>query len=65
MGSLGCRYGSKVRKKYYEIIKKKNTLYKCPSCGLEKIKRISTGVWKCKHCNLKLAGGAYSLTAGD
>lgn len=31
----------------------------CPECGGD-IKRGGSGIWECKRCEFKLAGGCYS-----
>ncbi|PIU22429.1 MAG: 50S ribosomal protein L37ae [Candidatus Diapherotrites archaeon CG08_land_8_20_14_0_20_30_16] len=59
-GSFGSRYGSKVRKRVMAVeakYKYKNQI--CPYCGKESVKRESPGVFKCKNCDKKFAGGAY------
>ena len=60
VGSLG-RYGPRTGRKIREEIKKvEDTAQKnrCPSCN-KKVSKKSSGVWECKHCGLKFAGGAY------
>lgn len=54
------RYGKKLRERYNEILKSTKKRYKCPSCKKISVKRISTGIWKCKSCDYTFAGGAYS-----
>jgi large subunit ribosomal protein L37Ae len=61
MSNWSIRTGASLRKRYVAISKEKKTLYKCDVCGKEAVKRISTGIWKCKHCGAVFAGGAYSL----
>lgn len=67
MANASIRYGATIRKQYKSVQKSKNALYKCPSCGQTKVKRISTGIWQCTHCKSTFAGGAYafSTAAGD
>ena len=62
MVNASVRYGARVRKQYAAVQRDKNALYKCPSCGAVKVKRISTGIWQCAHCKSTFAGGAYSFT---
>lgn len=31
----------------------------CPKCGFEKVQRVSTGIFNCKKCHAKYAGGAF------
>jgi len=62
VGSAGryqSRYGvrARTRVKNVELIQKAK--HKCPSCGHQKVKRISTSIWQCAKCGVKIAGGAY------
>lgn len=59
-GRFGARYGRKVKVILKEIEKKQNTKYTCPYCGKKSISRIAAGIWKCKKCDTKFTGGAYS-----
>lgn len=61
MANWSIRYGVNLRKRYRAISKEKKTLYECDVCGKSAVKRISTGIWRCKHCGATFAGGAYSL----
>lgn len=61
MANWSIRYGVNLRKRYAVVAKDKRTLYKCDVCGKSTVKRISTGIWKCKHCGATFAGGAYNL----
>ena len=56
-GKYGSRYGIRIRRKILEVEKKKSK--ECPFCGRKQLKRIASGVWECKKCNSKFAGGAY------
>lgn len=62
MVNSSIRYGASIRKQYAAVQKEKNAQYKCPSCGKIRVKRISTGIWKCTHCGKVYAGGAYTFT---
>lgn len=59
-GKFGPRYGVKVRKQIKTIEEEKVKKHTCPRCQHKSVKRISTGVWKCKRCGLTFASGAYS-----
>ena len=58
-GRFQARYGvrARTRVRNVEIVQKAKHI--CPSCGHQKVKRISTSVWKCRKCGIKFAGGAY------
>lgn len=59
---LGSRYGSTVRKRYIKIVEILKKLHECPQCGLQRVKRISVGLWKCRKCGFTFTGGAYTPT---
>ena len=61
-GKYGCRYGASLRKvvKKFEITQRSK--YVSPFSGKEPVKRVATGIWKCKSTNRKIAGGAYMLS---
>jgi len=58
-GRYQARYGVKARSRVrnVEVIQRK--YHVCPSCGRHSVKRISTGIWQCRKCNVKFAGGSY------
>jgi len=59
-GRYGARYGSTLRKKVRDILERRYAPHICPFCGTKgKVYRISTGIWACKKCGAKWAGGAY------
>ncbi|KXB00275.1 hypothetical protein AKJ44_00780 [candidate division MSBL1 archaeon SCGC-AAA261F17] len=57
---FGPRYGTKIRKRVQAIEKEQKKPHECPNCGAKKVKRISSGIWKCTRCNVKFAAKAYS-----
>lgn len=59
---LGARYGATVRKRYVKIVTEMKKKHKCPQCGLQRVKRVSVGVWRCGKCGFTFAGGAYTPT---
>ncbi len=60
-GKFGPRYGVTVRKKIKEASKAAQTPQKCPECQYMAVKRESSGIWVCRHCDLKFAASAYSI----
>ncbi|ABN69961.1 LSU ribosomal protein L37AE [Staphylothermus marinus F1] len=59
-GRYGARYGSTLRKKVRDILEKRYAPHTCPFCGAKgTVKRLSTGIWYCRKCGNKWAGGAY------
>jgi len=60
VGSVG-RYGTRIGGKLRNEIKKiedKTKNSRCPNCG-RNVKRLSAGIWFCRSCNTRFAGGAY------
>ena len=60
-GRFGARYGLSVRKRVKEVEEKQFKKHKCPRCLKPALKRVAAGIWECKKCGAKLAGGAYYL----
>jgi large subunit ribosomal protein L37Ae len=62
MASPNIRYGARIRKRQKAVKAEKVALYKCEECGHVAVKRISTSIWRCRHCGATYAGGAYTMT---
>ncbi len=58
-GRYGPRYGIRVRKQIKLLEDKMHEKHICPNCQHRKVKRVGTGIWKCRKCDLVFAGGAY------
>ena len=58
-GGFGARYGTIVRRQHIEILTALRSKHECPRCQFKTVKRWSVGVWLCKKCGYKFAGGAY------
>ena len=56
-GRFGARYGTSIRRKILKVEEKKNK--KCPYCNKTRLKRIAAGIWVCKGCKNKFAGGTH------
>ena len=58
-GRFGARYGRVARKRISEIESDMNADHTCPECGGDTIDRAGTGIWACRRCDHKFAGGTY------
>ena len=61
-GRFGPRYGVSVRRRVGSGEKKQRQKHECPSCSKIKVKRVSTGIFKCNSCDYQFASGAYYPT---
>jgi large subunit ribosomal protein L37Ae len=61
-GGFGARYGTVARRQYVEIVTGLRSKHECPRCKFQTVKRSSVGVWHCRKCGFKFAGGAYTPT---
>ena len=59
-GRFGARYGVVVRNRIKSIEAQQKKKHECPVCHHDSVKRISSGIWYCKHCDAKFAAGAYN-----
>lgn len=58
-GPLGPRYGVRVRRRVREIVETKSRWHVCPRCNHASVKRVASGIWRCRRCTYTFAGGAY------
>jgi large subunit ribosomal protein L37Ae len=58
-GRYGARYGVRVRKNVVKIETEQRKKYVCKKCGKKNVKRAGTGIWECRSCGHKFAGGTY------
>lgn len=58
-GRFQARYGVRGRTRVRDVEIQQRSKHDCPSCGHKTVKRIGTGIWQCKKCGVKFAGGAY------
>ncbi len=61
MANSTIRYGVSLRKRYQAVLREKKARYVCDVCGKAAVKRVGTGIWKCRYCDAVFAGGAYTL----
>ncbi len=67
-GRFGPRYGTRTKTIIASIEKMQKKKHECPYCERPALERLSAGIWHCKKCNKKFAGGAYfpmSATAAE
>ena len=58
-GRFQSRYGVRARTRVRNVEIVQKAKHTCPSCGHQKVKRVSTSIWQCGKCGVKFAGGAY------
>ena len=60
-GRFGPRYGTRVKNAIRQIETKVRRRQTCPVCKRKAVKRVAAGIWSCKKCGAKFAGGAYEV----
>jgi large subunit ribosomal protein L37Ae len=58
-GRFGPRYGRFIRKRVVEVEDLQKATHTCPRCDQIAVKRKGTGIWECRKCGYRFAGGAY------
>ncbi len=58
-GKFHARYGMKARRQYARVDSILRKPQECPACKRLSVKRVSTGIWKCRKCKAEFVGGAY------
>ena len=58
-GRFGPRYGRFIRKRVAEVESVQKATHHCPRCDTMAVRREGTGIWRCRKCGYKFAGGAY------
>lgn len=61
-GRFGAKFGIGIRRRWLKVAEKQQKRYDCPQCGFKKVKRTASGIFECKKCGMKFAGGAYFPT---
>jgi len=59
-GGFGARYGTVTRRRWVQVVSGLRTRHECPRCMFRTVKRRSVGVWACRKCGHRFAGGAYT-----
>ncbi len=58
-GRFGPRYGTRTKKIVSAMEAKTKKKQICPYCERPALIREHAGIWTCKKCKVKFAGGAY------
>jgi len=58
-GRYGARYGTRTKKISAAIEHEQSKPQPCPYCERDALKRLAAGIWLCRKCGKKFAGGAY------
>lgn len=59
VGRFGPRYGVKIRRTLQDYLSRAAATYACPKCERQRVRRVFSGVWRCRHCGHEFTGGAY------
>src|SRR3989338_10732787 len=64
-GRVAARDGRTLRKAVADIEVVQRAAHECTSCRKVAVKRVSFGVWECRSCQRKFAGGAFKPTVHE
>ncbi len=56
---LRTRSGASIQKRWANIMLQVHEPHKCPNCAAPTVEREAAGIWQCRKCGYKFAGGAY------
>ncbi|MBU5557981.1 MAG: 50S ribosomal protein L37ae [Candidatus Aenigmatarchaeota archaeon] len=59
-GRFGPRYGTRTKKIVAAIEAVQKGKLNCPYCERSALRRVAAGIWTCRKCGVKFAGGAYT-----
>jgi len=59
VGRFGPRYGVRIRRRLQEVEEGQRVWHRCPKCAAESVRRLASGIWACRRCGIRFAGGAY------
>ena len=65
IGKYGARYGTTIRSRVIAVEKTRKKSHSCPNCLKKTLKRASAGIWECKKCDSKFAGGSHIPTTAE
>ena len=60
-GRFGIKYGLRVRGRLKKVEEKQRKKQICPLCKKGIVKRLASGIWKCKKCKKKFASNTYYI----
>jgi large subunit ribosomal protein L37Ae len=61
-GWMGPRYGIRIRRRVLEIDRGHQKPSPCPRCSTVTLWRVSSGIYECERCGVRLASGAYAYS---
>jgi large subunit ribosomal protein L37Ae len=60
-GWMGPRYGIRLRRRVQDIDKVMKADYLCPKCSTLTVRRLGSGLYKCRRCERTFASDAYAF----
>lgn len=58
-GWMGPRYGIRIRRRVLEIDRERRKPAPCPRCSTTTVRRVASGVYRCRRCGTRFSSGAY------